>query len=326
MDQVNHVLLVAEDILVLNVQLVEMVENRLKHRGTRGSRSGSRNSARWARVGADRSASSSTWTLRDVLDIIITTIITNHIRFAPKLTIHVIIINQVRGLINASRLVQDAQSGNLGAIAQNFCQSCDDTTIANNHLSGFIVLIEVVGYEGTNIDGLSIQCRPKHEELTGSNPILAISSGKYMVCSEALKVMKHRITDPRSIGGSCLVPTPWTCKGTPKVLRVILRMCRGGGPRRWQLQQLIEPYKVHFMGLVKQSKADISSNFIKFTVEAHDRASHRAYLRALTHGCASLLHDRASTDCWHASKKFQFSLQEAPKHAPLPLFHPVLGP
>ena len=45
MDQVSHVLLVADDLLVLNVQLIEAVENRLKHRGTHCSRSGSRNSA-----------------------------------------------------------------------------------------------------------------------------------------------------------------------------------------------------------------------------------------------------------------------------------------
>ena len=95
-DQVSHVLLVVEDLLVLDVQLIETVENRLKHKGTHGSRSGSRSSVRWAHAGIDRSARPSTVTLRDVLDIIITTIITTPIRVAPKLTIHIIIINQVR--------------------------------------------------------------------------------------------------------------------------------------------------------------------------------------------------------------------------------------
>ena len=52
-DQVSHVLLVAEDLLVLNVQLIDTVKNRLKHRGTHGSRSGSHSCARWAHVGAE---------------------------------------------------------------------------------------------------------------------------------------------------------------------------------------------------------------------------------------------------------------------------------
>jgi len=81
MDQVSHVLLVAEDLLVVNVQLIKTVENHMKHRGTHGSRSRSCSSAKWAFVGADRSASRSTVTPRDVLEIIITTIITTPIRF-----------------------------------------------------------------------------------------------------------------------------------------------------------------------------------------------------------------------------------------------------
>lgn len=113
-----------------------------------------------------------------------------------------------RDKINAAQLVQHAQSGNLGTVTQSFCQSGNDTTIANNHLSGFSVLVEVVGDEDTSIDDLSIQCRPKHEELTSLNPILTISSRKDMVGGEALKVAKHEITNPCSLGGSCLVPTP----------------------------------------------------------------------------------------------------------------------
>ena len=70
------------------------------------------------------------------------------------------------------------------------------------------MLIEVIGYEGTSIDDLSIQGRPKNEELTGSYPIFTITAGKDMIGSEALEVTKQRITDPRTRGGSCLVPTP----------------------------------------------------------------------------------------------------------------------
>ena len=65
-----------------------------------------------------------------------------------------------RDKINAARLVQDAQSGNLGAIAQSLGQSRDDTTPTNDQLSGFSMLVEVVGYEGTSNDDLSIPCRP----------------------------------------------------------------------------------------------------------------------------------------------------------------------
>jgi len=57
--------------------------------------------------------------------------------------------------INAAWMVQNAQSINLGAIAQSLGQSCDDITITDNHLNGFSMFVEVVGYEGTSVDDLS---------------------------------------------------------------------------------------------------------------------------------------------------------------------------
>jgi len=66
----------------------------------------------------------------------------------------------------------------------------------------------VVGYESTGIDGLSIQGRPKNEELTGPKPILTIGLGKDMIGNEALEVTKHMIADLRSLGGSHLSPPP----------------------------------------------------------------------------------------------------------------------
>jgi len=70
------------------------------------------------------------------------------------------------------------------------------------------MLIEMVGYESTSIDGLPMQGRPKNKELTGSNSILTIGSGKDMVGSKALEVTKHGVADPRNLGGSRLIPPP----------------------------------------------------------------------------------------------------------------------
>ncbi|KAJ8443007.1 hypothetical protein Cgig2_028230 [Carnegiea gigantea] len=169
--------------------------------------------------------------------------------------------------INAARIVQNAQSFNLGAIAQSLSQSRDDTTITDNHLSGFIMFIEVVSYEGTGY--------PKNEELTDSNPILTISSGKGMVGSQALELTKYRIANPCCLGGSSLVPLPRPSKSGPEVLGIIFRMGRGSSTRGWQAQQLIESNKMHFMGVVKQPKVDIPSNFIKFVGKVNNQGTHK---------------------------------------------------
>ena len=100
--------------------------------------------------------------------------------------------------INAAWAVPDAQSVNLGGISQSPSQSGDDVTPTNNHLNRFSKLIEVVSYESSNVNNL--QGRPKDEELIGSNPILTISFRENMVGSNALEVMKYRITDPHSFG------------------------------------------------------------------------------------------------------------------------------
>ena len=105
-------------------------------------------------------------------------------------------------------MARNAQGINLGFVAQSPGQSCDDTAPTNNLLSGFSMFIEVIDYESTGIDDLSIQGRLKNEELTGPNPILTMGSGKDMIGSEALEVTKHKIADPRSLGGSRLVPPP----------------------------------------------------------------------------------------------------------------------
>jgi len=68
------------------------------------------------------------------------------------------------------------------------------------------MLIEVVSYESTNIDGPPIQGHTKDEALTGSNPILIISLRENMVGSNALKVMKRRVADPCRLSGACLIP------------------------------------------------------------------------------------------------------------------------
>ena len=96
-----------------------------------------------------------------------------------------------------------------------------------------------------------------------------------MVGSEALEVAKHGIANPRSLSGLRLIPTPGISKGTLKFLLVILNMVRGGGPRGRQVQQLIKPHKVHFMGVVEQSKADIPSNFIKFAGKVNNQRTHK---------------------------------------------------
>ena len=70
------------------------------------------------------------------------------------------------------------------------------------------MLIEVVSNKSSSIDNRSIQGRPKKEKLTRSNPILTVSSGKYMVGGEALEVAEHGIANPRSLGGPCLKPRP----------------------------------------------------------------------------------------------------------------------
>ena len=95
-----------------------------------------------------------------------------------------------------------------------------------------------------------------------------------MVGSEALEVAKHGIANSRSLGRARLIPLLETSKGTPKFLLVILSMGRGGGPRGRQVQHLIKPHKVHFMGVVEQSKVDIPSNFIKFTGKVNNQRTH----------------------------------------------------
>jgi len=83
-NQVSYVLLVAENVLVLDLQLIKTVEHHQKYGGTHGPRWSSSSNDRGASARAYRSPPPTTLASRDLLDIIITSIIITTAILSPS--------------------------------------------------------------------------------------------------------------------------------------------------------------------------------------------------------------------------------------------------